>query len=144
MSGELLLWFKAFHIMSVIAWMAGLFYLPRLMVYHTKVTPGSEASETFKVMERRLLKAITTPAMISSWVFGLLIAWGFGSFTEGWLHLKLLLVFFLSGFHGMLAKHVREFATDSNRRPERYYRIINEFPTVIMVVVVILVVLRPF
>lgn len=144
MSGELLLWFKAFHIMAVIAWMAGLFYLPRLMVYHTKVAPGSEASETFKVMERRLLKAIMNPAMIAAWIFGLLIAWGFGDFTEGWFHLKLLLVFILSGFHGMLSKHVKEFAADANRKSERYYRIINEFPTLIMVVVVILVILRPF
>ena len=130
--------------MAVIAWMAGLFYLPRLMVYHTKTEPGSEASETFKVMERRLLKAIMTPAMIASWIFGLVIAWGFGDFTDGWFHLKLLLVFFLSGFHGILAKHVKEFAADANRRPERYYRIINEVPTLIMVVVVLLVILRPF
>lgn len=142
--GDPFLWLKALHVIAVIAWMAGLLYLPRLMVYHADSAVGSERSETFKVMERRLLKAIMNPAMIATWILGLAIAWGFGAFSEGWLHAKLALVFVLSGFHGMLAKRVKEFAADANTRPARYYRIVNEVPTVIMIAVVILVIVRPF
>ncbi|MDJ0930417.1 protoporphyrinogen oxidase HemJ [Breoghania sp.] len=144
MSDDLVLLLKSFHIMSVIAWMAGFFYLPRLMVYHTKAEIGSETSEIFKVMERRLMKAIMNPAMIASWIFGLVVAWEYGYLTEGWFHLKLLLVFILSGFHDLLAKHVKDFAADANQHSEKYFRVINEFPTLIMIVVVLLVILKPY
>lgn len=137
-------WVKALHIMSVISWMAAMFYLPRLMVYHADAATGSTQSETFKVMERRLQKAIMTPAMIATWVFGLWLAFGFGFYTEGWFHAKFALVLVMSGFHGMLSRQVRVFAKDENRRPARYYRIINEVPTVLMVLIVLLVVLKPF
>ena len=141
---DLTLWLKALHIMAVISWMAGLFYLPRLMVYHANAEIGSSQSETFKIMERRLLKAIMTPAMIASWVFGLSAAYSYGFFSDGWLHAKLVIVFFLSGFHGRLAGHVRAFAQDENSHSARYYRIINEVPTLAMVAIVILVVMKPF
>lgn len=140
----LYLWLKAFHIISVIAWMAGMFYLPRLFVYHAETQAGTPQSETFKVMERRLLKAIITPAMISTWVFGLWVAYEGGFFADGWLHAKLALVLAMSGLHGYLAKCVRVFAADANTRTARHYRIVNEIPTVFMVIIVVLVVLKPF
>ena len=140
----LYLWLKALHIISLIAWMAALLYLPRLFVYHTGVAAGSEASETFKVMERRLLKAIMTPAMIATWVFGLWLAYEGRLFTAPWLHAKIALVVVLSGIHGMMAKWVREFAQDRNTRSTRFYRIANEGPTILMVLIVLLVVLKPF
>ena len=140
----LYLWLKALHIISLIAWMAALLYLPRLFVYHTGVAAGSEASETFKVMERRLLKAIMTPAMIATWVFGLWLAYEGHLFTAPWLHAKIALVVGLSGIHGMMAKWVREFAQDRNTRSTRFYRIANEGPTILMVLIVLLVVLKPF
>jgi putative membrane protein len=139
-----MLWVKAFHIISVIAWMAALLYLPRLMVYHTATAIGSEQSETFKVMERRLLRAIATPAMIATWVFGLWLAWLLGAWDQGWLHAKLALVVLLSAYHGLLARWVREFAGDRERRPARLYRFANEVPMLLMIVIVILVVVRPF
>lgn len=139
------LWIKAAHIISLIAWMAAMLYLPRLFVYHAALLAGSRVqSETFKVMERRLLKAIMTPAMIATWVLGLYLAWSGGWFKAGWLHGKLLAVVGLSAVHGMLAGHVRRFAQDRNTRPARYYRILNEVPTVLMIVVVILVIVKPF
>ena len=140
----LYLWLKALHIISLIAWMAALLYLPRLFVYHTGVAAGSEASETFKVMERRLLKAIMTPAMIATWVFGLWLAYEGHLFTAPWLHAKIALVVVLSGIHGMMAKWVREFAQDRNTRSTRFYRIANEGPTILMVLIVLLAVLKPF
>ena len=140
----LYLWLKALHIISLIAWMAALLYLPRLFVYHTGVAAGSEASEIFKVMERRLLKAIMTPAMIATWVFGLWLAYEGRLFTAPWLHAKIALVVVLSGIHGMMAKWVREFAQDRNTRSTRFYRIANEGPTILMVLIVLLVVLKPF
>lgn len=140
---DLYLWLKAVHIMAVISWMAGLFYLPRLMVYHADCETGSQQSETFKVMERRLLKAIMTPAMIASWILGLAVAYGYGYFVDGWFHAKLAVVFLLSGYHGLLARHVRIFAGDGNRHSSRYYRVINEIPTLAMVAIVVLVVLKP-
>lgn len=140
----LYLWLKALHIISVIAWMAAMFYLPRLFVYHADTTPGTPQSETFKVMERRLLKAIMTPAMISSWIFGLWVAYEGGFFSSGWLHAKLMLVFVMSGLHGYLARCVRQFAADANTHSSRHYRIVNEVPTVLMVLIVILVVIKPF
>lgn len=138
------LWLKALHIMGFAAWMAGLWYLPRLFIYHHGVAPRSEASERFKVMERRLLRAITTPAMAATWLLGIALALVQDAWTEGWLHAKLLLVVALSAAHGMMARYVRAFAEDARPRDERYFRIFNEVPTVLFVAVVILVVFKPF
>jgi putative membrane protein len=137
---------KAFHIIAVIAWMAGLLYLPRLFVYHAMSKTGSEQSETFKVMERRLLRYITTPAMLAAWIFGLILAFSplIDWSKDGWFHAKLLLVVVLSGFSGLLAKWTKDFAADRNTRSPRFYRIVNEVPTVLMILIVILVVVRPF
>lgn len=140
----LYLWFKAFHIIAVIAWMAGMLYLPRLFVYHCDAAAGSVQSETFKVMERRLLRAIINPAMIATWALGLWLAWDAGLFGDAWLHAKLALVVLLSGVHGFFVRCVRDFAHDRNRRPQRFYRIINEVPTLLMILIVILVVVKPF
>lgn len=137
-------WLKVLHILSLIAWMAAMFYLPRLMVYHADAAPGSDKSETFKVMERRLLKGIATPAMTATWIFGLLLAWQGGWFASGWLHAKLLFVLILSGLHGYLTGAVRRFAADANTKSARFYRILNEVPTVLLIGIVILVVLKPF
>jgi protoporphyrinogen IX oxidase len=138
------LWIKALHIIAVIAWMAGMLYLPRLFVYHCNAEIGSKQSETFKVMERRLLKAIINPAMIVTWLAGLYLAWAGQWFTAPWLHTKLLLVLLLSGVHGFFSRCVKDFAADRNQRSQRFYRFINEVPTLIMIVVVILVVVKPF
>lgn len=135
---------KTVHILAVISWMAGMLYLPRLFVYHAEAPIGSRRSETFKVMERRLLRAIMTPAMIVTWVFGLWLAWDAGFFRSGWLHGKLALVILLSGVHGWLAACVRRFADDANTRAPRFYRIMNEVPTLLMIGVVFLVVVKPF
>ncbi|HHZ07490.1 MAG TPA: protoporphyrinogen oxidase HemJ [Rhizobiales bacterium] len=141
---DLYLWIKALHVIAVIAWMAGMLYLPRLFVYHAEVPVGSPQSETFKVMERRLLRAIINPAMVVSWVLGLWLAWtGFG-LTGGWLHAKILLVLLLSGVHGYLSRAVRLFAEDRNARLPRHWRIVNEVPTLLMIVIVILVIVKPF
>lgn len=140
----LYLWLKALHLISLIAWMVGMLYLPRLFVYHSEVPAGSPQSETFKVMERRLLKAILTPAMIATWIFGLWLAWEGGWFRSGWLHAKIALVLGLSGLHGFLAGTVRRFAEDRNTRSSRFYRILNEVPTVALILIVLLVVLKPF
>lgn len=137
-------WLKAFHILAVISWMAGMLYLPRLMVYHAEAQKGSIQSETFKLMERRLLKGIMTPAMIVSWVLGLYLAWAAFGFKGGWLHGKILLVLVLSGIHGYLAGRVRAFAEDRNDKSGRFYRILNEVPAVLLVGIVILVVVKPF
>ncbi|KQU52290.1 hypothetical protein ASG72_08110 [Bosea sp. Leaf344] len=137
-------WLKALHVLAVISWMAALLYLPRLMVYHVDAPAGSQQSETFKVMERKLLNGIMTPAMIVSWVVGLYLAWaGFG-FKGGWLHAKIALVLGMSGMHGFLVGRVRDFAQDRNSRSGRFYRIINEVPAVLMVGIVILVIVKPF
>jgi putative membrane protein len=138
------LWIKAFHVIAVIAWMAGMLYLPRLFVYHCDAEKGSVQSETFKVMERRLLKAIINPAMIVAWVLGLYLAWDGGWFSSGWLHGKLALVLGLSAVHGLYARWVRDFAADRNTRPARFYRVWNEAPTVLLVGIVILVIVKPF
>jgi putative membrane protein len=140
------LWLKAFHVVSMIAWMAGIFYLPRLYVYHCMVTPGTAESERFKVMERRLLKQIINPAMYATWGFGLLLVLtpGVIDWHAGWWHVKLAAVVLLSGFTGALSKWRREFRDDRNRRGERFYRIANEVPTVLMLVIVIMVIVRPF
>jgi len=135
---------KAVHIMAVIAWMAGLLYLPRLFVYHADARPGSQMSETFKVMERRLLRAIMNPAMIVVWAVGLWLAYDSGAYQEGWFHAKFLLVCILTIFHHVLGRWRKTFEADRNDRPVRYYRIANEVPTVLMIAIVLLVVLRPF
>ena len=140
----LYLWFKAFHIIAVIAWMAGMLYLPRLFVYHCDAEPGSKQSETFKVMERRLLRAIINPAMIATWVLGLWLAWNAGFFSDPWLHAKIALVLALSAVHGFFSRCVRNFANDRNTRPQKFYRILNEVPTLLMILIVILVVVKPF
>ena len=138
------LWIKALHVIAVISWMAALLYLPRLMVYHCEAEPGSKQSETFKVMERRLLRFIANPAMIVAWVTGLWMAYEAGAFREGWLHGKLLLVLGLSAVHGLNAKWIKDFALDRNRRSGRFFRIANEVPTLLMIGIVILVIVKPF
>jgi len=140
-------WIRAAHIIAVMSWVAGLLYLPRLFVYHVDSTPGGGQSETFKVMERRLLKAIMTPAMLASWVFGLalLATPGVVDFSlDMWIYAKLTAVIAMSGLHGFLAKTVRIFAEDMNDRPARFFRILNEVPTGLMIVIVVLVIVRPF
>ncbi len=137
-------WIKALHVIAVISWMAGLLYLPRLFVYHCDAAVGSSQSETFKVMERRLLRAIMNPAMIVVWLSGLYIAFSGDWLRSPWLHGKLALVLLLSGAHGFLSRCVKDFAADANRRPARFFRIFNEVPTVLMIGVVILVVVKPF
>ena len=137
-------WIKAFHIISVIAWMAGMLYLPRLFVYHCDAAPGSVQSETFKVMEWRLLKLIINPAMIAAWVFGLALVWLGNWHVAHWFQAKFVLVLVLSGIHGVLVRYVRDFAADRNRKSKRFYRIINEVPAILMVVIVVLVVVKPF
>jgi putative membrane protein len=144
MTGELYLWLKALHIIAVIAWMAGMLYLPRLFVYHCSAAPGSVQSETFKVMERRLLRAIINPAMVASWVLGLWLAWSGNFLSAPWLHGKLVLVLVMSGVHGMLARWMKDFAADRNRHTQKFFRIMNEVPTVLMIGIVILVVVKPF
>lgn len=140
----LYLWLKAFHIISVIAWMAGMLYLPRLFVYHADTKRGSEQSETFKVMERRLLKVIINPAMISTWIFGIWLAYESGFYREHWLQAKFVLVILLSALHGSMVRWFRDFQNDRNTRPAKFYRIMNEVPAALMVLIVLLVVLKPF
>jgi putative membrane protein len=140
----LYLWIKALHVVAVISWMAALLYLPRLFVYHCEVEQGSKQSETFKVMERRLLRFIATPAMLVAWVSGLWLAYQAGLFTAGWLHAKLLAVVVLSALHGINAKWVKDFALDQNQRSGRFYRIANEVPTMLMIAIVVLVIVKPF
>jgi protoporphyrinogen IX oxidase len=142
--GDAYLWVKWLHVVAIIAWMAGMLYLPRLFVYHCDAEPGSKQSETFKVMERRLLKAITTPAMIVSLVTGVTLGVMAGWWSSGWLHGKTLLVVGLLACHGFLARDVKTFAVDANTRPARYYRILNEVPTVLMLGIVFFVILKPF
>lgn len=138
-------WVKALHVISVIAWMAGMLYLPRLFVYHAVAEIGSDKSETFKVMERRLLNGIINPAMIASWVFGLwMVFGGWVDMMSGWLHAKLFLVLLLTACHAVLARYTRLFAQDKNIKPQKFFRIINEVPTVLMILIVILVVVKPF
>lgn len=137
-------WMKALHVIAVISWMAGMLYLPRLFVYHCGVAIGGEASETFKVMERKLLRYIINPAMVVAWIAGLWIGLRMHFFTDPWFHAKLTLVFLLSGVHGYLAKAVADFARDEGNRNHRHWRIVNEVPTLIMIAVVILVVVKPF
>jgi protoporphyrinogen IX oxidase len=137
-------WLKAFHIIAVIAWMAGMLYLPRLFVYHCEALPGSKQSETFKVMERRLLKVIINPAMAVTWVLGLWLGWRGSWFGAGWLQAKIFLVLVLSALHGFLVRWVRDFEHDHSRNSAIFYRIINEVPTALMIGIVILAVVKPF
>jgi putative membrane protein len=137
-------WVKAFHIIAVIAWMAGMLYLPRLFVYHCLAGPGSVQSETFKVMERRLLKAIINPAMIATWALGIWLAWYGEWYRAGWLQTKVVLVLAMSALHGLLVRWVRDFSQDRNQHTQRFYRIINEIPTVLLIAIVILAVVKPF
>jgi putative membrane protein len=137
-------WLRALHIIAVIAWMAGLLYLPRLFVYHCDAPAGSPQSETFKIMERRLLRAIMTPALVAVWVLGLLLAWQGKWWSAGWFHAKLLLVVGLSALHHVLAMYRRDFEADRNRHPARFYRMLNEVPTILMIGIVVLVVVKPF
>ena len=139
-----MLWVKSLHVMFVIAWMAALLYLPRLMVYHADSPVGSAQSETFKVMERRLLRGIAIPSMVGSWVFGLWMAWLIDAWSEGWFHAKLACVVALTVIQIMLARSVRAFAEDRNQRSARYYRVVNEIPALLMVAIVILVIVKPF
>ncbi|MER8594372.1 protoporphyrinogen oxidase HemJ [Mesorhizobium sp. M1182] len=137
-------WAKAIHVIAVISWMAGMLYLPRLLVYHADAEKGSVQSETFKLMERRLLRGIINPAMVITWAFGLWLAWkGFG-FQGGWLHAKIAAVVGLSAVHGYLAGAVRKFAEDRNEKSARHWRIVNEIPTFLMIVIVVLVIVKPF
>jgi putative membrane protein len=143
------LWILAFHIIAVIAWMAGMLYLPRLFVYHCAAETGSVQSETFKVMERRLLRGIINPAMVLTLALGLWLAWlgpdsRYGWFASGWLQAKMVLVLTMLAMHGLFARWAKAFALDQNRHSARFYRIINEVPTVIMIAIVLLVVLKPF
>ena len=140
----MLLWIKALHVIAVIAWMAGLLYLPRLFVYHCAAEKGSRQSETFKVMERRLLRAIMNPAMIVVWVTGPWLAWQLAMHKDGWLMAKFAFVVLLTGYHHALGYWRKDFAVDRNRREARFYRIANEVPTVLMIAIVILVVVKPF
>lgn len=138
------LWLKALHIMAFAAWMAGMWYLPRLLVYHADVPVGSETAATFKVMERRLLKAIATPAMLVTLVTGVALATVQAQWTDGWLHGKLLLVLLMLACHGILARDVRRFAADERSRSARWYRVFNEAPTILFIGIVLLVILKPF
>ena len=139
-------WFKALHVISVMAWMAGMLYLPRLYVYHADAEPGSDKSETFKIMERRLLRAITNPAMASSFAFGVLmlatpdaIDW-----SMGWIWVKLAMIVAMLAIHGLLARWRRDFEADRNTRPGKFYRMWNEAPTIPLIVIVIMVIVKPF
>jgi putative membrane protein len=140
------LWFKAFHIIAMVAWMAGLFYLPRLFVYHCDAAPGSAVSETFKIMERRLAAAIMAPAAILTWVLGLGLAHITGQFQapQTWFLVKIVAVLALTGFHILLLRHKNAFASDRRIKPARYYRMINEVPTVLLIVIVVMAVVKPF
>jgi putative membrane protein len=141
---DLYLWIKALHIIAVMSWMAALLYMPRLFIYHTDAAPGSEQSETFKMMEQRLLKVIMNPAMMISWGLGLYLAWTVYGFQGGWLHAKLLFVVLLTGVHMRFSRAVRAFGRDENTRSARYWRLMNEAPTLLMILIVIMAVVKPF
>jgi protoporphyrinogen IX oxidase len=138
------LWIKALHVIAIISWMAGLLYLPRLFVYHAVEPVGSEASERFKVMERRLFRFIMRPAMIVAWIAGLWLAWSSFRFHGGWLHAKITLVVLLTVHHELQGKWVRDFAADRRIRSQRFYRFQNEVPTLLMIAIVIFVIVKPF
>lgn len=138
-------WLRALHIISVIAWMAGLLYLPRLFVYHADAPAGSELSETFKTMERRLLRYIMNPAMIAAWIFGGGMLWANPAlFSEGWMHVKLTAIILMTGLHHVFARWRKGFMRDENTRSATYFRWANEAPTVLMIIIVIMAVVQPF
>jgi putative membrane protein len=140
-------WVKALHIIAVIAWMAGMLYLPRLFVYHADAAPGSDKSETFKMMERRLMRAIINPAMGAVWILGLVLLFAGDRVDlahDIWIYVKLVLVLAMSGLHGAFSKWRKEFEADRNTRPARFYRIMNEVPTLLLIVIVVLAVVKPF
>ena len=141
---DLYAWLKALHVVAVIAWMAGMLYLPRLYVYHAKAAKGSELSETFKAMERRLLRAIINPAMIAAWALGLTLAYLGDHWMEGWFHFKLLLLLGMQLIHAAYARWRRAFVNDANTHSEKFYRLMNEVPTVLMIGIVILAIVKPF
>lgn len=142
--GEAYLWVKALHLIAVMAWMAGMLYLPRLYVYHCEAEPGSAQSETFKVMERRLLRAIINPAMIAAWVLGLMLVTHLEAWLEPWMLAKFALVIAMSAMHGSLSRWRRDFEKDQNRHSATFYRVMNEVPTLLMIGIVILVIVQPF
>jgi putative membrane protein len=144
--GDYYHWIKAFHVIAVIAWMAGMFYLPRLYVYHTQVAKGSDQSELFKMMERRLLRFIINPAMIFSIFLGTLLIFSSGvvDWSQGWIYVKLAAVLLLTGFHGFLSRWRKAFERDENKHTEKFFRRVNEIPTILMIVIVIMVVVKPF
>jgi putative membrane protein len=138
-------WYKALHIIAVISWMAAILYMPRLFVYHSRAEIGSEMDKTFQIMERRLLKIIMTPAMIATYVFGITNAYIYGFVAlGGWFHIKMTAVLGLTAMHGMLAKWRKDFAKGENKHSEKFYRIINEVPFLLMVIAVVMVVVKPF
>ena len=138
-------WLKAFHLIAVMSWMAGMLYLPRIYVYHSRVEVGSEMDKIFQLMELRLLRYIINPAMIISIILGFILAGIYGFPNLGiWFHIKFLLVVILTGVHGMFAKWRKDFANGNNKRSEKFYRIINEVPTLLMILIVILVIVKPF
>lgn len=141
---QLYLWIKAVHVMAVMSWMAGMLYLPRLFIYHCGVKAGSEASETFKIMEQRLLRVIINPAMVIAWALGLYLAWAGFAFIGVWLWAKLAMVLALSAVHGYFAASVRAFSEDRNRKSAGHWRLMNEAPTVLMIAIVIMVIVKPF
>jgi putative membrane protein len=142
---EYYMWLKAGHILAIIAWMAGMLYLPRLYVYHADAAPGSDKSETFKIMERRLLRGIMNPAMIASYLFGILMIMAAPSLMQGgWFHAKLALVLAMSGFHGFFAVCRKKFERDANTKSATFYRIWNEVPTLALILIVVLVIVKPF
>ena len=143
---NLYLWIKVLHILAIISWMAGMLYLPRLFVYHAEAEVGSKQSETFKVMERRLLRGIMNPAMIAVYIFGIALAStpGIVDWRQGWIYAKLVLVAALTVFHHLLGLWRKDFAADRNRRPARFYRMVNELPMLALIAIVILVAVKPF
>lgn len=145
MLAEYYLWFKAAHLIAIMSWMAAMLYLPRLFVYHADAEKGSIQSETFKTMEFRLLRYIATPAMLITWILGvILLAANPDVASQGWIHFKILLVFLLTGFHGACAGWMKKFARDENTKSQKFFRIANEVPTVMMILIVILAVVKPF
>jgi protoporphyrinogen IX oxidase len=143
-SNEVYLWVKAFHIIAVIMWMAGMLYLPRLFVYHCETQPGSAESERFKVMEKKLLRVIVNPAMIATWLFGLTLVYITRADQLHWFQAKFLLVLAMSGIHGFYAASVKRFSRDANTRPQRFWRMMNEVPALLVIAIVILAVVKPF
>lgn len=137
-------WLKAFHIIAVMSWMAGMLYLPRLFVYHCETAPRTPEYERFSLMERKLMRTIINPAMVATWALGLLLAQTLNVWMQPWFHIKLLAVVILSGFHGMFSRWRRDFEKGSNTRTQRFYRIVNEVPAVLMIIIVVLVVVKPF